>query len=128
MGILIDTSIIVDFLRQKDKRGSWFYKLSHDNDSLAISILTHAELYSGKSVYESQKNKRYLDSIISRLNIVVLDLPISTLGARLRAKSGVDLLDCLIGATAIRGGYQLATLNSKHFKEMKNLKLLKPPR
>ena len=127
MGILIDTSVIVDFLRQKDKKSSWFYRLSLNDDSLAISILTHAELYSGKSVYESQKNKRYLDSIISKLNVVTLDLPISTLGARLRAGSGVGLLDCLIGATAIRGGYSLATLNSKHFKEIKNLKLLKPP-
>lgn len=127
MGILIDTSVIVDFLRRKDKKNTWFYKLSLDDDSLAISILTHAELYSGRSVYENPKNKRYLDSIISRLNIITLDLPISTLGARLKAKSNVDLLDCLIGATAMKGGYRLATLNIKHFREMKNLKLLKLP-
>ncbi len=128
MDVLIDTSVIIDFLRRKDKTDSWFYKLSLGDSSLTISILTHAELYSGKSVYESPKNKRYLDAITSRLNIIALDLPISILGARLKAKSNAGLLDCLIGATAIRGGYSLATLNNKHFQEMKNLRLLKPPR
>lgn len=128
MGILIDTSVIVDYLRRKDITNSWFYKISLKKEPLSISIITHAELYSGRSVYESPKNKKLLDDIVSKLDVISLDLSISALAGRIKSKLNLALLDCLIGATAIKNDHQLATLNTKHFIGMKGLDLVKPPR
>jgi len=125
MGILIDTSVIIDYLRRKDKLNSWFYQLSLKGDDLAISIITHAELYSGKSIYESSKNKKILDNIVSKLEVITLDLATSALGGQLRSKTNRDLFDCLIAATAIKNECRLATLNTKHFVDIKGLKIIK---
>ncbi len=126
MGILIDTSVIIDYLRRKDITNSWFYKLSLKTEPLSISIITHAELYSGRSVYKSPKNKKLLDDIISKLDVISLDLSISALAGRIKSKLNISLLDCLIGATAIKSDLRLATLNTKHFVGMKGLALVKP--
>lgn len=127
MGILIDTSVVIDYLRQRNKIDSWFYKLSLSSDSLSISIITHAELYSGKSVQESPKNRKILNDIISRLDVIPLDLSISAMGGSIKSKTSLDLLDCLIAATAIKNEHRLATLNTKHFAGIKKLELLKVP-
>lgn len=127
MGILIDTSVVIDYLRQRNKIDSWFYKLSLSSDSLSISIITHAELYSGKSVQESPKNRKILNDIISRLDVIPLDLSISAIGGSIKSKTSLDLLDCLIAATAIKNGHRLATLNAKHFAGIKKLEHLKVP-
>lgn len=126
MGTLIDTSVIIDFLRRPNKKECWFYTLSLKH-SLAISIITHAELYSGKSIWKSSKNKKYLDTIISKLDIINLDIPISTLGGRIKSNLNTGLLDCIIAASAINNHLKLATLNTKDFQGIKNLKLLKSP-
>lgn len=128
MGILVDTSVIVDYLRRKDNTNSWFYKLSLKGNILYISIITHAELHSGKSVHQSPRHKKILDEIISKLSVIAIDLPTSALAGKIRAKTNRDLLDCFIGATAIKSGHSLATLNTKHFVGMKDLDLVKPPR
>ncbi|MGH7133183.1 MAG: PIN domain-containing protein, partial [Phycisphaerales bacterium] len=46
---------------------------------------------------------------------------------RLHARSsGVDWVDCLVAATAMRLGVPVATINEKHFRPIRGLKVIRP--
>ncbi|MEA3355154.1 MAG: type II toxin-antitoxin system VapC family toxin [Patescibacteria group bacterium] len=123
--VLVDTSVVIDFLRRKDKENSWLHKLAKKKVNLWISILTHTELYSGTSVWKSIKAKRDLEKTLSGLKLINVNEGISMLAGRIRSKLGVELPDAVIAATAIENKLSLATLNQKHFKGIRGLNLTK---
>lgn len=120
--ILLDTSLIVDLIRRKDRQNSYLAKVS--NEYLYISILTHTELYSGKSVWEKDYAQKELKSILSEISIIALDEKISQKAGFIKAHNpNIDLIDCIIAATAITEDLELATLNTKDFKTIKDLRI-----
>lgn len=122
--IVVDSSVIVDFLRRHDKRRTWFYSLVNSGKRLSVSAITQAELYAGKSVWRDKRAREELGLIFSSLEIMPLSEKISVESGRIRAIHGVDLLDAIIAATTILEGESLATLNPKHFKVIPGLGLL----
>lgn len=125
MKILLDTSIIIDFIRQKDKTKTYFYKLAlKKENSFHISIITKAELYAGQSVWKNAKARNDLEIILSKISISALTHIISINSGKFKALYGVDLIDGIIAATAITHKLPLATLNRKHFSKIPSLKLL----
>ncbi|KKR48084.1 MAG: PIN domain protein [Candidatus Curtissbacteria bacterium GW2011_GWA1_40_16] len=105
--VLLDTSVIIDFLRRKDKEKSLFAHLLQEGNQTAVSIITHCELYAGKSVWEEKDAKEELEA------------------GQIRAKSDLNLLDAIIAATAKIYNLELATLNLKDFKKVEELHLFK---
>lgn len=124
MRILIDTSVIIDFLRQKNKEKSDLYRLVFEKNQIYISIFTHTELYAGKSVWENKVAKEDLEKILSGLKIISFSSEQSLLAGEIRAKYNIDLVDAIIAATCIIEKLPLLTFNKKHFKNIKNLKLI----
>ena len=123
--ILLDSSIIVDFLRIKDKKSTLLHKFVSRNYQLAISIITHAELYSGKSIWEIKSVGDALGTILSEIQILPLDENLSKKAGEIRARYGTELLDAIIAATAISKELHLATLNVKDFEKIDGINLLK---
>ena len=123
MKLLLDTSIIIDFLRQKDKEKTIYITLTKAGYSLFISIITHAELYSGKSIWEDEEFNQALETIFSGLTILSLDLELSKAAGKIRAYHKIELNDAIIAATAIENGCELVTLNVKDFEKIPHLKL-----
>jgi len=123
---LIDTSVIIDFLRRKDKSKTWFYSLANSQKKLAVSIITHTELFAGKTVWQKPLAKRELTTLFKGLTLIPLTQKISQAAGKIRANSNLDLIDSIIAATTTSGKHSLATLNQKHFQKVKGLKLLKP--
>ena len=122
MKLLLDTSIIIDFLRQKEKSDTLLYKLSQQD--LYISIITHTELYSGKSVWEKETARAELEKLFSGLTILQIDVPISKVAGKIRAQNqNTSLLDCIIAATAIQHKLNIVTLNNRDFEKIDRLKL-----
>lgn len=120
--ILIDTSVIIDFLRRKDKEATLLYKLSHNY--LYMSIVTHTEIYSGKSVWEKEKAKEEVHELFSDLTILPLTTEISKKAGHIKAYNhDSSILDCIIAATALVHDVELATLNVKDFDKIKGLRL-----
>jgi predicted nucleic acid-binding protein len=119
--LLVDTSVIIDFLRQKDKSNTWFYQLASVN--LCVSIMTHAELYAGKSVWERTEAREELEELFSGMKILSVEEAISLKAGQLKATYGVSLLDGLIAATALEYDLALATLNKKDFEMILGLVL-----
>ena len=123
--ILLDSSILVDFLRLKDKKSTLFYKLVSQNYQLHISLITHSELYAGKSVWEKKTAKDELEFLLSEMRIINLDEALSKKAGEIKAKYGITLMDAIIAATAIVQKIKLATLNTRDFKRIKDLKIYK---
>lgn len=123
--ILIDTSVIIDHLRIPDKSSSLLYKLAHKRIPLFISIITHTELYSGKSVWEHKNAQKELELLMSGLTILPLTQSISGQAGKIRAQQAIHLFDAIIAGTALEHSLILATLNEKDFKKITRLKLYK---
>lgn len=121
--LLLDTSVLVDFLRQRNKEKTRLYQLAGAHKDMGISIITHAELYAGKSVWESARAQRELAALLSGLMLIPITSEISQQAGQLRARSGVHLLDALIAATALSYRIPLATINAKDFASIRGLKM-----
>ena len=121
--ILVDSSILIDFLRRKDKTNAVLIALAAQND-LYVSVLIHTELWSGKSVWESKKVQKELELLFSGIVILPVTESVSKLAGKLKSENrAIALIDCVIAATALHHDMQLATLNHKHFSVFKKLQL-----
>jgi len=123
--ICLDTSILIDFYRKKDKSKSTFFKLTEHYALFAVSAITEYELYLGSS----NEQNVFWDKFFSQITV----LPFNTKSARqsatiyqqLKAKNKlIDAPDILIAGTAISNNLPFATLNRKHFEHIKDLQLI----
>ena len=130
MAFLIDTSVIVNFLRGKQGSDILWREISGKGD-LFISIITKAELLYGtyRSGDPDAEKKKVLDLIsdfsigVAPLNDDTIDL-YANIKARLKkAGKRLDEFDLLIGATAVASRSVLVTDNQKHFRRFPGLKL-----
>ena len=120
--LLVDTSVIIDFLRIKDKEKTLLYKLS--NNDLYASMVTHTELYSGVSVWEKKEAKEELEELFSGITLLPLTAEISQEAGRIKAQNhDISILDCIIAATALHHDLNLVTLNKKDFEKIKGIYL-----
>ena len=88
-------------------------------------MLTHAESYGGKSVWESEDAMELLEKILSGMTILYPDEKISKAAGKIQSEHSIGIVDSIIAATAIAHKLPLATLNLKHFKLIKGLKLFR---
>lgn len=124
-GILVDSSIIIDYLRQTDKEQTFLSKLGQRQLKLYAPIIVHAECFAGKSIWENKEAREALKIIFSGIKILPLEENISRKAGQISAKFDVELIDAIIAATSIIHDLDLATLNIKDFKKVKGLKLFK---
>lgn len=117
--MLIDTDILIDFLRGHESARTFFERLP---DQVFVSAITVAELHVG--VREGTE-RASLAGFLDTVETLPLDAEIAAQGGLLRrdyGKShGVGLNDALIAATALRHRLSLATLNGKHYPMIDNL-------
>lgn len=121
MKIIIDTSILIDYLRTKDLN-SEYAKLKTKNE-LIISLITIAELYSGKSA-KKEKQKEIIEKILESLEIIIPDIHLAKEAGKLRAEYQLSLGDAFIAALALNINVPLATLNVRDFRQIDGLKVL----
>ena len=121
---LIDTDIAIDYLRRRDYAQKLLEYWAGEG-LLAISTLTHLEIYQGMKTGEEGATNAFLDGLIS----VVVDIPIarragSMLG-ELRSKGvTIGIADAIIAATALYFGAPLLTNNLEHYP-FPNLKVIR---
>ncbi len=123
--ILIDTSIVIDYLRKKNKAKSQFIKLFQKYE-LYISVISIFELYNGATT-DSKRND--IKSVCNNIDIIDFDLSSAKLSSKifrnLRDDNKlIEFRDILIGATALDNNMPIATLNEKHFNRIDKLEIL----
>ncbi len=123
MNILVDSNILIDYLRRDKKPETIFYRLFAIENSPAISCITSTELYAGKSV-DVPKERQNVERVMSACQQLEISAAIcKTAGKLLRRGQGLSFQDALIAATAIQHVLPLLTLNKKHFNKIKGLTL-----
>ena len=121
---LLDTDVLIDYLRKHPKAAAVFDKLP---DDCAVCAMSVAELHA--SVREGAERDA-LNTLLSSFTLVEVTAEIAAQGGLLRrdwGKShGVGLNDALIAATALHTGRVLLSLNGKHFPMLGRDQLVVP--
>lgn len=112
---LVDTDIVIDFLRRRDYARKLLENWSREG-LIAISALTHLEIYQGMKAREEPATSAFLDGLTS----IAVDVPIARLAGRLlgelRARGvTVGIADSIIAATALQINAPLLTNNVEHY-------------
>ena len=115
--ILLDTTVVIDTLRNRNQRRQLLATLAASGQSLATSTITVAEVYGGIRPGEEQATRALL---------VNLDwIPVSPevaeraglLKANLRSQGQTrSITDMLVAATALEFGLTVATDNRRDFQ------------
>lgn len=113
--ILVDSDILIAHLRGVEAARDWLLD-QVDSSGLAISVLTVTEISGGMPSSERTQVWRLLAGLPHE--------PVTDAIARRagdlrrgwhRSHGGIGTVDYLIAATALELGYDLATLNVKHY-------------
>ena len=111
--ILVDTDVLVDFLRGHEKAVAF---ISEFSSRIILSAIVVAELYAG---VKGNAELTVLENFISLFRVVPLTAEIAKIGGLYKrdfGKShGVGLADAILAATADAEKAELKTLNVKHY-------------
>jgi predicted nucleic acid-binding protein len=122
---LVDTTILVDFLRGNQEANDWLGRFAFDE--LTVSVVTAAELLAGCANRREQKR---VEKDLALYSMAFISSAISATAwdwyRQYHLSDGVGFLDCLIGASAYHLGITAYTLNEKHFRPFSGLKVERP--
>lgn len=122
--ICLDTSILIDYYRKKNKTKTKFVELSKSY-KFAISVITKLEILTG--IREEQRD--FWTKIFSKIQIIPLhekDVEIASeiIQSLTKRNKIIGLKDILIASSAIANNLKIATLNIKDFERIEKLNLL----
>jgi len=123
--VLIDTSVLVDFLRGREGAVA-FLDSQRASAGLATHVIVAAELLAGA---RDAREQSAIDSFLAAFSLAIPDaadaLRALDLYRQFHLSHGVDWPDCQIAATALRIGATVATLNTKHFAVFAGLQVIR---
>ncbi len=122
--VLVDTSILIDHFRSKEKDRTILFKLSEAYD-LFVSAVTRFEIMVGSKRDQMEQTTALLEGFSTiPFDYKCADIA-STIAKSLRARHlQVEFRDVFIAATAIAINVPISTLNRKHFIQIEKLELI----
>jgi len=123
--VLLDTSILIDYFRKKDKDKTLLVHLSDRFDKFCISSIIEFEVYAGATGTQLS----FWEHLLQEINVIPFDSKAAHAAVAIQNKlkekrKTIDKADLFIAATAIANNIPLATLNRKHFDLIGNLELI----
>lgn len=123
--VLIDTSVIIDHLRKRDKPKSMLFTIA-DRFDLFVSSITVFELYAGAT---DERKKKDIENIISTAEVIPFSTDIAKEAGELyislkKENRILEIRDIFIAATAATFNLPIVTLNRDHFERIKKIELL----
>ncbi len=124
--ILVDTTILINFLRKKNKEKTLLWKLKEMYDNISISAISVFELYAG-----AIDNKKISDvqSLLKWFEVIEFDEELGEMAGKFfialkKRNNIIDYRDLFIGTSAVFYSLEIATLNTSHFENIPNIKIL----
>jgi predicted nucleic acid-binding protein len=124
----LDTDIVIDFLRRRNYARKLLEKWA-ETGLLAISALTHLEVYQGMKAGEERETNIFLDGLTSITVDVLVAREAGRILGNLRSKGiTVGIADSIIAATALHLRVPLLTNNAEHypFRDLQVVRGLEP--
>ena len=123
--ILVDTDVIIDFLRGYQKRiKDLFLKIKNKTIIPHLTFLNILELYSGKDV-DQPKKELALQKLLTFFKVCELTYENAQIAGRLRKKHQLSVTDALMASTCLDQNLKLFTFNQKHFQKIHGVILYK---
>lgn len=123
---IVDTSVFVDLFKRRPEADAYIGTRLRSG-RLALHAAVTAELIAG---LRDRAEIKQFDTLTSHTRVIFPTEADWTLALRLcrthARSSGVDWVDCLVAATAIRLGVPVATINEKHFRPIRGLTVIRP--
>lgn len=130
MGVILDTSVLIEAERRKFEIGT--FTENREEEIFGLSVITIVELlhwvHRADSTRRRLKRSAYVEKVIELFPIYVFDISISRIYAELwsdLSKKGIQIgaHDLIIGSTALTLGFSVATFNIRHFERIEGLKI-----
>ena len=123
--ICLDTSVLIDYYRKKDKSKSLFLRLTEKYSAFAVSAVTEYELCLGNSLEQNI----FWDEFFSQITVLPFDTKAVkkavAIHKQLKQQNQlIDIPDIMIAGTAMQNNVPLATLNQKHFERINGLEVI----
>lgn len=122
---LLDSSVLIDLSLGLEEAGAFVAELGAS--ALMIHPAAEAELLAGARDLRDLRSLNELARHFRRVAITASDFDhCLAFVSRLTLSHGVGWPDCLIAATALRLDASVVTLNEKHFRAVRGLRLIRP--
>ncbi len=120
--ICLDTSVVIQYLRKRNKSETELFKLAEAYTKMFLPAISHYEIIRGLT----EAHKKEWDNLSSHFIILPFDEAASVTAAiiykNLKSKNQqLDTADLLIASIALSNNLSLATLNKKHFTRIPDL-------
>lgn len=123
--ILLDTGILIEYFRNKEKSKSFLYRLSLNDFKFKVSSITQYEILLGASKEQMNFWKEFFDRVEVLSFKADTAVVASEIYKELKSKNKlIDIADILIASVAVSNAIPLATLNLKHFSRIPKLDIL----
>ena len=125
---LLDTSILIAFLRGEEDVVAKVEEYLEEFDRLSFSIITYYEILRGLKYIDNEKKLRDFEELMDKSELITLDSAIidkaSGIYADLKRRGElIEDADILIAASCPVEGMILVTDNEEHFRRIENLKI-----
>ena len=123
--IMIDTDIFIDNFRGVEKAKNFFEEMVRKKTKFHFSVITEAELISGKECEDKFKMEKVLQ-LLSLGDKVSINNKIARRAGEFRRIYNLTLDDSFIGASAFELSMSLVTRNLNDFNKINGLEVKKP--
>jgi predicted nucleic acid-binding protein len=135
VGLILDSSIVI----AAERRGHTVrqileqIKTSYGEIEIGLSVVTVAELihgvYRAKAESDRQRRLAFVDRLCSDVPVHPVTLEMARMVGRIESEQGakgiaIPFEDLVIGVTALRLGFDVASLNLRHFQLIPSLKVV----
>jgi predicted nucleic acid-binding protein len=137
LGLILDTSILIASERRGEAVEDLLLqaRVAYGEIDIALSALSIVELTHGiyRARTDADRIRRHIffEGVVRDLIVHPVSLEIAQLAGRIEGEQAalgniIAFEDLLIGATALHLGFDVASLNAKHFQRIPGLKVVTP--
>ena len=133
MGLILDSSVLIAAERKREtvKQLAQRIQSVHGDAESALSTISIIELthgiYRARTEFHRDQRRNFMEELCRDMFIHPVSLAIAQLAGRIEGEQAakgiaIPFEDLVIGATAIHLGFDVLTLNEKHFRLIPGLK------
>ena len=135
MGVIIDSSVLIASERRSESVDEVLERVQAicGTTYAALSAVTAVELthgiYRAKTDADKARRRNFVEELFRTVAVYPLTLEVARLAGRIHGQQmstgiSIDFPDLIIGSTALHLGFDVVTLNVRHFTSIPGLKVV----